>query len=139
MLSVSKSVSYELSDVIPPPPQNAEGNDDHDRDDETNNDTDKYDLLFMGTKSEPRLLTHSELNDLIRDLNLTKDKAELLESKLKEKNLLADDNAFYWYRNNEKEFFEFSSGHDYASLPIAYSVHLKETHDNLAILFQCIN
>jgi hypothetical protein len=37
----------------------------------------------------PQLFTQSELNDVIRDLGLPKEKAELLGSRLKEKNLLA--------------------------------------------------
>jgi hypothetical protein len=37
----------------------------------------------------PQLFTQSELNDVIRNLGLLKEKAELLGSRLKEKNLLA--------------------------------------------------
>ena len=49
----------------------------------------------METKSELQLLTKSDLNDLVRDLSLTKNNAELLGSRLKERNLLADDTSFY--------------------------------------------
>ena len=38
---------------------------------------------------EPKVFTQGELNDLVRNLSLSKEKAELLTSKLKEKNLLA--------------------------------------------------
>ena len=40
------------------------------------------------SKKNPILFDQAELNDLIRDLNLSKDKAQLLRSRLKEKNLL---------------------------------------------------
>jgi hypothetical protein len=42
------------------------------------------------TRQSPKLFTQSELNDVIRDLGLPKDKAEFLGSRLKEKNLLED-------------------------------------------------
>ena len=38
---------------------------------------------------EPKVFTQGELNDLVRDLSLSKEKAELLAPRLKEKNLLA--------------------------------------------------
>jgi hypothetical protein len=40
------------------------------------------------TSSEPHLLTQGDLNDLVRDLNLSKKQSELLGSRLKEWNLL---------------------------------------------------
>ena len=46
--------------------------------------------------------THSELNDLIRELELTAEKSELLGSRLREKNMLASGVKFSWYRNREK-------------------------------------
>ena len=36
----------------------------------------------------PQLFSQSELNDLLRDLSLSKESSELLASRLKEKNLL---------------------------------------------------
>lgn len=50
------------------------------------------------------LFSQCELNDLIRDLALTKEEAEILGSRLKEKNLFAQSTIFYWYRNCEMEF-----------------------------------
>ena len=41
--------------------------------------------------SEPKWFNQQELNDHIRDLSLSKDKAELLASRLKEINLLESD------------------------------------------------
>jgi hypothetical protein len=51
--------------------------------------------------------TPSELNDLIRGLQLTKEKSELLGSRLREKNILASGVKFSWYRNREKEFRKY--------------------------------
>jgi hypothetical protein len=50
-----------------------------------------------------------ELNDLVRDLNLNKEESELLGSRLKEKNMLAPETTFYWYRHREKEFTTYFS------------------------------
>ena len=41
------------------------------------------------TSNKPHLITQSELNDLVRDLHLPKNKAELLGSRLQQWNLLA--------------------------------------------------
>jgi hypothetical protein len=46
--------------------------------------------------------TQSELNDLIRELQLTREKSELVGSRLSEKNMLAFGVKFAWYRNHEK-------------------------------------
>ena len=51
--------------------------------------------------------TKSELSDLIRELQLTKEKSELLGSRLREKNMLASGVKFSWYRNREKEFRKY--------------------------------
>jgi ligand-binding sensor domain-containing protein len=48
------------------------------------------------------MFTQLELNDVIRNLGLPKEKAELLGSRLKEKNLLAAGTSMFWYRSREK-------------------------------------
>jgi hypothetical protein len=50
----------------------------------------------------PQLFTQSELKDVIRDLGLPKEKAELLGSRLKEKNLLEAGTSMYWYRSRNR-------------------------------------
>jgi hypothetical protein len=57
--------------------------------------------------SEPKRFNHHELSDLIRDLSLSKDKAELLASRLKERNLLESDYrvCHYRIRNNVLKHF----------------------------------
>lgn len=57
----------------------------------------------------PQPFSQSELNDLVRDLGLSKDAAELLGSRLKNKNLLSPGTSFSWYRHREKEFTQFFS------------------------------
>ena len=56
----------------------------------------------QGSKKNLILFDQAELNDLIRDLNLSKDEAELLRSQLKEKNLL-NENVRISYYNQEKD------------------------------------
>lgn len=64
---------------------------------------------FCGYNNEPQLFTQPELNDLVRDLDLPKESAELLGSRLKEKNLLAPGTSFSWFRKREKDFLQYFS------------------------------
>jgi hypothetical protein len=56
----------------------------------------------------PQLFTQSELNNVI-ELGLPKEKAELLGSRLKEKNLFAAGTYIYWYRNRKQECTRYFS------------------------------
>jgi hypothetical protein len=56
--------------------------------------------------------TQSELNDLIRELLLTKEKSELLGSRLREKNMLASEVKFSWHRNRKKELQKYYAQED---------------------------
>jgi len=60
-----------------------------------------------GGSSAPSLFSQSELNDLVRDLGLTKDGAELLGSRLNAKHLLASGTSYSWYRNRHNEFLPY--------------------------------
>jgi hypothetical protein len=59
---------------------------------QANNNMD-CDQTFAGdcSSNEPHLLTQGDLNDIVRDLNLSKKQAELLGSRLKSWNLLCQD------------------------------------------------
>ena len=57
--------------------------------------------------AQPALYSQPELNDLIRDLNLPKQSAELLASRLQEKNLLKPDTSVTFYRNREAELRKY--------------------------------
>ena len=52
----------------------------------------------------PHLIHQSELNDLVRDLNLTKNQAEILGSRLQEWNLLSDETRISVFRTRQKNF-----------------------------------
>lgn len=56
---------------------------------------------------EPKLFNQTELNDLVRDLGLTKEKAEIIGLRLKEKNVLASGTIIYAYRTREQQFSQY--------------------------------
>lgn len=58
----------------------------------------------------PKLFSQNELNALTHDLNLTKDAAELLGSRLKAKHLLLSGVSFSWCSNREKALLQFFKG-----------------------------
>ena len=64
---------------------------------------------FAGASSskEPHLLTQGDLNDIVRNLNLSKKQAELLGSRLKGWNLLCQDTKVCFYRGRHEEFNDF--------------------------------
>ena len=66
--------------------------------------------------NQPVPLTPAELNDLTRDLNLSKKSARLLGSHLKEKHLLAPGITFYWYQDHERELRPSFTFQDKSSL-----------------------
>ena len=74
--------------------------DDDERAAAENMDTeDDTDLDFQPTESHPHLITQPELNDLVRDLNLSKHQSELLGSRLQQWNLLAHGTKISVYRD----------------------------------------
>ena len=72
------------------------------------------DLKFEAicSSSEPHLLRQGDLDDLVRDLNLSQKQAALLGSKLKEWNLLLHDTEVCFFRNHQNEFEEIFSQED---------------------------
>lgn len=61
----------------------------------------------FGSSSIPQTFSQSELNDLVRDLNLSKEASEVLASRLREKNLLQEDTYVSFYRTREKELLQY--------------------------------
>ena len=59
------------------------------------------------TDETPQTFSQAELNDLVRGLNLPKESAELLASRLKEKYLLDHTARVTYFRNRHQEFMEF--------------------------------
>ena len=140
--------------------------------------------IYLGTSgNEPHWTTPEDLKDLARDLYLSKQKWELLDSRLKQWNLIQEDVRITSFRNRNKDlasFFEMenklcycttipglftslalphnpsdwclfidsskwslkgvllNNGNKYPSIPIAHSVHLKESYDNMELLLEAI-
>jgi len=80
---------------------------------QANNNMD-CDPTFAGacSSSEPHLLTQGDLNDDVRDLNLSKKQAELLGSRLKGWNLLCQDTKMCFYHGHHEEFRDIFSQED---------------------------
>ncbi|KAL4113048.1 hypothetical protein QTP88_016749 [Uroleucon formosanum] len=62
---------------------------------------------FEESCNTPQFFTQSELNDLIKDLDLPKDGSELLASRLRNKNLLAPGTLSSFYRNRKHEYVQY--------------------------------
>lgn len=73
-------------------------------DDDDNNDPD-----FEEISTNPHLLTQGDLNDLVRDLDLSKKQAELLGSRLKGWNLLHHETKICYFRSRDEYFKKFFS------------------------------
>jgi len=137
-----------------------------------------------GADTTPKLFSQEDLDDLVRDLNLPKASAELLASRLQERNLLSPETSVTVYRRRELDMVPFFSsnpdlvfcndidglvtymgipynanqwrlfidsskrsmkavllfnGNAIASLPVAHSVTLKETYENVKLLLTSLN
>ena len=57
-------------------------------------------------------MSQSDLDDLVRNLNLMKGSSQLLGSRLKEMKFLAKDTTFLWHRHHELEFVKCFSKMD---------------------------
>lgn len=64
---------------------------------------------FEGPLASPQRFSQQELNDLVRDLNLSKESSELLASRLNEKNLLCPGTYITFYRTREKDLLPYFS------------------------------
>jgi hypothetical protein len=72
------------------------------------------DPTFTGacSSTETHLLTQWGLNDIVRDLNLSKKQAELLGSRLKGWNILRQETKVCFSRGRHEEFKDFFSQED---------------------------
>ena len=59
--------------------------------------------------SAPNLFSQTELNDLVRDLGLSKKAGEILDSRLQEKHLLDDSAKVLYFRKRYQSFVTFFS------------------------------
>ena len=80
---------------------------------QANNNMDCDPTFARGCSSnEPHLLTQGGLNNIVRNLRLSKKQAELLGSRLKDWNLLRQDSKVCFYRGRHEEFKDFFSLED---------------------------
>lgn len=70
------------------------------------------DTEYFSDDGKPILYNQDDLDDLIRDLGLAKDSAELLASRLKERNLLLPGTKITAYRNREQNFVKYFTSED---------------------------
>jgi len=92
---------------IPVPPT-AENADDTDME-KSDRDEDWEELDEALSSGEPHFPNQQELDDLVRDLNLSKSSAELLVSRLKEWHLLDPNIRISKYRNRYTTYSQFFS------------------------------
>lgn len=79
--------------------------------DEPESQEDCYEQQHENDK-RPHLITQSKLNDLVRDLSLTKQQSELLASRLQEWNLLDEDARVSKFRNRSSDLHQYYSMED---------------------------
>lgn len=181
LLSAIRPVSHCADVPVPIPPASLPQSDSDSEPSSSNEE--EFQPDFTSDKV-PHLITQCDLNDLVRDLTLTKGQSELLASRLKEWNLLAADTKITVYRKRTMELcnlfteegelcycndinslfdacgFQYKAedwrlfidasvnstkavllhnGNLFPSLPVAYSVSMKETYTNLEHILHCIN
>jgi len=72
----------------------------------------EHTLSGASSSNEPHLLIQGDLNDIVRDLNLSKKQAELLGSRLKGRKLLRQNTKVCFYRGHHEEFKDLFSQED---------------------------
>ena len=99
--------------------------------------TDSDDPSYATSKSSKlQQFSHPELNDLVRNLGLSKNAAEILASKLQEKTLLNKTIKVSYFRNQEQIFVEcfkeenkFVYCHNISGLPHDLGIPLYNPND----------
>jgi len=111
-----RPVPHGAESPVPKPPTNMTQSDSESSDEDVGQATNNMDCdpTFTGASSskEPQLLTQEDLNDIVRDLKLSKKEAELLGSSLKGWNILRKDTKMCFYRGRREEFKDFFSLED---------------------------
>lgn len=107
--SAMRPVLHSVDIPVPVPPTSLGTHDsDADSTDYSNASSNEYqpDNVF---DSEPHMITQSDLNDLVRDLSLTKGQSELLASRLQHWNLLQKDTKVSLYRKRTLQLSTYFS------------------------------
>jgi len=108
--SAIRPIPHSDSLPVPTPPQNYElevENEDSVEEEEPNKPSTSHDPDFAEKDDKPHRLSQAELSDLIRDLDLSKEKAELLGSRLQQWNLLQRDVRVSQYRHRHRDLLPF--------------------------------
>ncbi|UYV66321.1 hypothetical protein LAZ67_4001324 [Cordylochernes scorpioides] len=124
---------------VPQPPENVIfSDDDSDRREQQWDDTN----FEAGALSEPHLLTQGNLNDLVRDIDLSEKQSDLLGSSLME-SLGHDHDTEEWRLfidslNISMKAVLLHNGNMFPSVPIAHVSNMKETYENMKLLLKKI-
>ena len=106
--SARKPVPHDETNPPPVPP--ADMTDTSSSEESTSNtETGEGDIYVSDEDNSPRLLGQAELNDLVRDLEFTKEKAQLLGSRLQERNLLKPGTKISHFQSRHMKFSSFYS------------------------------
>lgn len=183
LLSAIRPVPHSLQLPVPVPPTSSPSLSLDTNCNESSSDDSDIPYEPSDTSSAPHIITTGELNDLIRDLQLTKNQSELLASRLQGWNLLNADTKVTFFRKRTADltylfsmsgdlcycndisalfnkfgihyyiqewrlFIDASkssikavllhNGNVHPSVPVAYSVKMRETYQNLKEILQCI-
>jgi hypothetical protein len=105
--SALKPVPHDAVNLVPKPPTNIkdESDDSDDERSEMEQQSDAYEP--EDDEKKPHMINQGELNDLVRDLGLTKKKAELLGSRLQQWNLLESKTKISHFRDRHTELAKF--------------------------------
>ena len=71
--------------------------------------------------------TQAQLDDLVRDLGLPKDKSEYLALELKRQSVLAKEESAYVYRDRKKDFTPFFAKGDSSPMVYCFDVERNRT------------
>ena len=129
--SALKPVAHCLEIPVPNPPSNSEF--EKYQSSESSAETSEDDAyLPAADEKTPHLLNQLELNDLVRDLSLPKEKVELLSSRLQQWNLLEKGTKVTNYRDRSAKlssFYKFMDGVCYCPNATALMEELGAKHD----------
>jgi len=108
--SALRPIPHSVDLPVPLPPASKDGDDESE--DEYPDDQADTDYLHADEALAPKLFSQEELHDLIRDLDLPKEKAELLGSRLKQHNLLQSGVCTTTARHRHKKLSSYYKQYD---------------------------
>jgi len=105
-------VPHSLDLPVPKPPERSQPSEEETSKSEDEDCADDYDITDEATVKNPYYPKQTDLNDLIRDLGLTKSNAELLISRLKEWDLVDETVQVTSQRKRHQHFSNFFTSED---------------------------